>query len=61
MLPFVAAMTPIAVDAFARFGKKRHPADLNFGDCLSYAAARHHNAALLYKGADFAATDIEAA
>jgi ribonuclease VapC len=35
-----------------------HPADLNFGDCFAYACAREHNVALLYKGADFAKTDL---
>jgi ribonuclease VapC len=35
-----------------------HPADLNFGDCFAYACATDHNVALLYKGADFAKTDL---
>ena len=48
----------LAVDAFRRFGKGRHPARLNFGDCLSYACARQHGLALLYKGDDFAQTDL---
>jgi ribonuclease VapC len=51
-------MIPLAVDAWSRYGKRRHAADLNFGDCLSYAAARHHGVKLLFRGADFAATDI---
>lgn len=51
----------IALDAHARFGKGRHPARLNMGDCFAYACARSHGAPLLYKGADFALTDIEAA
>jgi ribonuclease VapC len=44
----------IAVEAFGRYGKGRHPARLNFGDCLSYACARVHRARLLFKGDDFA-------
>jgi ribonuclease VapC len=56
------AMARLAIDAFLRYGKGRgHPAQLNFGDCLSYAAARHLNAPLLYKGTDFDHTDIESA
>ena len=54
-------MTPIALDAFRRYGKGRHPAALNFGDCFAYASARHHRVPLLYKGNDFALTDIDAA
>ena len=49
-----------AVRAFARFGKGR-PAQLNFGDCLSYACAREHNAAILFKARDFSATDLQIA
>ena len=44
--------------AFLRFGKGRHPAALNFGDCASYALAKHRDIPLLYKGTDFAKTDI---
>ncbi len=51
----------IAIDAFRRFGKRRHPAGLNIGDCFSYALAKSLDAPLLFKGADFAATDIRAA
>lgn len=50
-----------AVDAFARFGKGRHRADLNMGDCFAYACARAHNVPLLFKGNDFIHTDIVAA
>lgn len=50
-----------AVEAHARFGKGRHPAALNFGDCFAYACARHARVPLLYKGDDFSCTDIEAA
>ena len=61
-VPVDAAVAREAVAAFARFGKGRgHRARLNFGDCLSYACARVHGARLLFKGADFTATDIERA
>lgn len=51
----------IAVAAFAQYGKGRHPAALNFGDCCAYALARSMNLPLLYKGNDFAQTDITSA
>jgi ribonuclease VapC len=51
----------LAVDAFERYGKGRHKAGLNFGDCFAYACARHLGVPLLYKGGDFALTDIESA
>lgn len=51
----------MALDAFARFGKGVHPARLNMGDCFAYACAKVHGVPLLYKGDDFALTDIEAA
>ena len=50
-----------ALDAFERFGKSRHPASLNFGDCFAYACARMAGVPLLYKGEDFPQTDIETA
>jgi ribonuclease VapC len=50
-----------ALDAFRRFGKGRHPASLNFGDCLSYAASRVAGHPLLFVGDDFPHTDIDAA
>ena len=48
----------LAVEAFARFGKGRHRADLNMGDCFAYACAVLNDAALLYKGDDFAHTNL---
>ena len=51
----------IARDAFRRFGKGRHPASLNYGDCFSYALAKTLDAPLLFKGNDFSQTDIVAA
>jgi len=50
-----------AVQAFMRYGRGRHPARLNFGDCLTYAVARLAQEPLLYTGEDFAATDLEPA
>ncbi len=49
-----------ALDAFDRYGKGRHPASLNLGDCFAYACARHFGASLLFKGDDFSQTDIPA-
>jgi ribonuclease VapC len=49
----------LARQAFRQFGKGRHPAGLNFGDCFSYALARALSDPLLYKGADFGKCDIE--
>jgi len=50
-----------AIEAFLRFGKGRHPAGLNFGDCMSYAVAAVAGLPLLFTGSDFARTDIPAA
>jgi ribonuclease VapC len=51
----------IAIDAFRRFGKGRHRAALNIGDCFSYALAWATGERLLFKGREFAQTDIRAA
>jgi len=51
----------LAMNAFGRYGKGRHKVGLNFGDCFAYACARHLGVPLLYKGGDFALTDIEPA
>lgn len=48
----------LAIDAMARFGKGRHPAQLNMGDCFAYVCARTKNARLLHKGDDFSKTDL---
>jgi len=47
--------------AYEKFGKGRHPAALNMGDCFAYACAKANNARLLFKGGDFGQTDIAAA
>ena len=49
----------LARRAFRKYGKGRHPAGLNFGDCFSYALARALDKPLLFKGNDFSQTDIE--
>jgi ribonuclease VapC len=51
----------VALDAFSRFGKGRHPAALNFGDCMTYAIAEVARRPLLCVGEDFAQTDLELA
>jgi ribonuclease VapC len=50
-----------ALVAHHRFGKGRHPARLNMGDCFAYAAAKARNAKILYVGNDFSLTDLESA
>ncbi len=50
-----------AIDAYVRFGRGRHPAQLNFGDCLAYAVARLAEQPLLAVGADFGKTDLRLA
>ena len=50
-----------AAAAFDNFGKGRHRAKLNFGDCMAYAVAKTRNVPLLYKGTDFNLTDIRTA
>lgn len=68
--PYKASVEVVAVDAeqitiarraWRNFGKGRHPASLNFGDCFSYALAKSRNEPLLFNGDDFSRTDIEAA
>lgn len=53
--------TRLALSAHERYGRGRHAAKLNFGDCFAYAAARQYRLPLLFKGRDFALTDIDAA
>ncbi len=48
----------LAIDAYARYGKGVDPAGLNMGDCFAYACTKANNARLLYKGEDFARTDL---
>jgi len=58
VVPFGEREWHAAVAAFLRFGRNRHAASLNFGDCLAYAAASVANDSLLFVGGDFAKTDI---
>lgn len=55
------AMARLAVDAFRRYGKGRHKANLNFGDCLVYGTAKQLRLPLLFKGDDFVHTDLVSA
>ena len=59
--PVTIEQGELARQAFLDFGKGRHKAGLNFGDCFSYALAKASGEPLLFKGDDFALTDIEAA
>lgn len=61
VVPFGPEEWQAAVTAYHRFGRGNHPAGLNFGDCLSYAAASTARDALLFVGNDFARTDIKPA
>jgi len=58
IVPFGESHYGAAVEAWLRYGKGKHPAALNFGDCLSYAVARLADEPLLFVGEDFAQTDI---
>jgi ribonuclease VapC len=58
VIPLTLDHWPVAIDAFVRFGKGRHPAALNFGDCLTYAVSRLADEPLLCLGNDFARTDL---
>ena len=53
VVPFSETHFRIAHDAYLLFGKGRHPAALNYGDCMSYAVALHENLPLMQKGEDF--------
>ena len=58
LVPIGAAEAQPAIAAHDRYGKGRHAAKLNMGDCFAYACAKMNVAALLYKGDDFARTDL---
>jgi ribonuclease VapC len=59
LAPVDTEQAQLARDAFRKYGKGRHPAGLNFGDCFSYALAKALDEPLLFKGEDFSKTDIE--
>ena len=61
LVPFSEAHGQIARDAYRRYGKGRHRANLNFGDCMSYALAKSLDEPLLFKGTDFGLTDVRVA
>jgi ribonuclease VapC len=61
VIPFAQAHCEVATEAYFQFGKGRHPAALNYGDCMAYATARIAGRPLLFIGNDFAQTDIERA
>jgi ribonuclease VapC len=61
VVPFDATHIEGARDAFRRFGKGRHRAELNFGDCCAYALAKSLDFPLLFKGGDFVLTDLKRA
>ena len=61
MIAFDDAMLEHAADAFLRYGKGRHKAGLNYGDCMAYALAKSLDAPLLFKGNDFTQTDVVSA
>jgi ribonuclease VapC len=61
VIPFDDEQARLARTAFLKYGKGRHAAALNFGDCAAYALAKSRNVPLLFKGDDFRKTDIVAA
>jgi len=60
VVPFKAHQLELARDAYRRYGKGCHPAELNFGDCCAYALAAASGEPLLFNGDDFSRTDIAA-
>jgi ribonuclease VapC len=61
IIPFTEEHWRVAIEAYVRFGKGRHAAALNYGDCLTYAVARLAERPLLFVGDDFTKTDLRAA
>lgn len=58
VVAFDASQAEVALEGWRRYGKGRHPAGLNLGDCAAYALARVTNQRLLFKGDDFPKTDV---
>jgi ribonuclease VapC len=58
VVPLTNLHADLARDAYRRFGKGNHPAALNFGDCIAYALSAANGEPLLFKGDDFARTDV---
>ena len=61
VVPFDEGLARLAHDGWLRFGRGRHPAGLNLGDCFAYALAKQCGEPLLFKGEDFVRTDLAAA
>ena len=61
IVAFTSEHANLARQAFREYGKGRHEARLNFGDCMAYALAKERGEPLLFKGDDFSKTDIEVA
>ena len=61
VVPLAREHVDLAREAYARYGKARHPAGLNLGDCCAYALARYSGEPLLFKGRDFSQTDVKSA
>lgn len=59
-IPFTDEHLRLAREAYQRYGKGRHPAGLNLGDCCAYALSRHSGEPLLFTGGDFVRTDVQA-
>jgi len=59
IVPITDELADGALAAFARYGKGRHPAALNLGDCFAYEVEKERRCRLLYVGADFSRTDIK--
>ena len=60
-IPFIDSHINAAVGGWIKYGKGRHPAGLNYGDCLTYAVAKVAHMPFLYVGEDFDQTDLEKA
>jgi ribonuclease VapC len=61
LVPFTSEQARLAVTAFRRYGRGRHPAGLNYGDCFTYALTKLTGDRVLFKGNDFSHTDLAAA
>jgi ribonuclease VapC len=61
IVSFTERHATVAADAYVTYGRGRHPASLNFGDCMTYATARLADAPLLFVGDDFSQTDLPSA
>jgi len=60
IIPVDKTQADLAFEGFLRYGKGKHPAGLNYGDCFSYALTKAYGEPLLFKGEDFPRTDVSA-